>query len=159
MAFHADAFVRADLTPRTKDVPVPGLKAWFDEGEQPIWRVRALTANELARANSARDRARNRDLVLSEVAAGHSDEVRQQVRALLGMAADEIEPNYARAVEVVMAGSVAPECSEDMAVKLAEHYPVILFDLNAQILTLTGLGSEARKKPEPSSATPPSATP
>jgi hypothetical protein len=158
MGFNAEAFMQADLAQRTEDVPVPALKAWFGDDDKPVWTIRALTANELSRANSARERAKNRDTILSEVTANHQTEVREEVRALLGIT-DDVDPGYARAVEVVMQGSVEPECSEDMAVKLAEHFPVILFDLNNKILLLTGQGSGVEKKPSGLSATKASAPP
>lgn len=53
MGFDTRAFARADLSPRQQSVPVPELAVWFDEGEAAVFLVRALSADELARAKDA----------------------------------------------------------------------------------------------------------
>jgi hypothetical protein len=59
----------------------------------------------------------------------------------------------------MVAGSVEPACSMELAVRLAEHYPVIFFQLSNRILELTGQGSDAEKKPPSSGPIPESEAP
>jgi len=40
MAFDIKKFTKTKWTPRTEDVPVPDMQAFFQEGEPAVWRVR-----------------------------------------------------------------------------------------------------------------------
>ena len=51
MAFNADKFTNTKYKDRVEEVKVPELKNFFDEGEEPVWVVRALPATQVAIAN------------------------------------------------------------------------------------------------------------
>jgi hypothetical protein len=146
MAFDANRFVEADLAPRTEDVPVPELAAFYDEGESPVWRVRALTANEVQRAATAKDRLLREGALLDAISSGSRTEMAEELARVLGRKAEDVEPETARRMEILMAGSVAPECSLEMAGRLADAFPIQFITLTNRILALTGQGAEIGKK-------------
>lgn len=158
MPFNTAAFLQAPWQHRTQEVPVPELQAFFGEGEPAVFVVRSLTANEIARANSA-SQAHRREAALAEaLTAGSKGEIVSAVQAALGRGPD-LDPDIPRRMEMLCAGCVSPPCDLELARHLQEHHGVILFNLSNIILSLTGLGSDVEKKPAPSTKTPASAQP
>jgi len=149
MPFDAKAFMQARLTARTRAVGVPTLRRWFGQDDRPIWKVRGLTANELAKVNDAERRNKREAALLDALSDGTRAEIVKEIQHALGRS-DDTMPDLARRLEMLIAGSVEPVCSEDMAVKIAEKFPVQFYELTNIILDLTGQGSDVSKKPEPS---------
>jgi len=154
MQFDADKFASAAFKRREEDVPVKDLAAWFKgtkEGEVPVWRVRGLTGEELARVNEASARNRNKNAVIDALNSDKSEKVTDAIRELIGTGSS-VPDDLARRIELLTMGSVAPECSHQVAVKLAEAYPVEFYELTTKITTLTGMGSEPGKPKRSSNA-------
>lgn len=158
MGFAADRFVSARAQARTESIAVPDLKDWFEPDEPPVWVVRGLSANDLVRADAAKESRRRESALVEALQSGAHGEIVRNLQAVLGRG-DEVEPDMARRVEILVAGSVDPACSVELAVRLGEHFPVVFFQLTNAILTLTGRGSDVEKKPQPSGPTPPSEAP
>jgi hypothetical protein len=146
MPFDPSAFEQATLAPRTEDVPVPELEAFYADDESPIWRVRALTANEVQRAATAKDRLNRESAMLDAITQGSRAEMAEELARVLGRRAEDVEPETARRMEILMAGSVEPACSLEIAGKLADNFPIQFITLTNRILALTGQGSEVAKK-------------
>jgi len=159
MPFNSEAFAAAALRPRTQEVAVPELAAWFPAGEQPVWRVKAVSASDFARANQAAESRKRGEAFLEAMASGVHAEMVRELQALVGRDRTTVEPDIARRIELVIAGSLEPACDEAMAVRLAEHFPVVLYSLSNAILTITGQGSDVEKKPARSGGTRRSAAP
>lgn len=151
MSFKADAFTGAQLALRTADVPVPDLAAWF-EGT-PVWRVRGLCANELAKVDQAERRNEAAEALAEALSSGTAADITAGVREVLGRSG-AIESVYARQVEILVLGSVEPAIDHAVAAKLGECFPVPFKQLLNTILTLTGQGADAPKKPDASTETP-----
>lgn len=149
--FHADAFASAPLSLRTADVPVPDLAAWFDG--PAIWQVRGLNANELAKVDQAERRHEAAEALAEALASGTAEQITEGVREVLGRRGT-IESVYARQIEILVLGSVQPAISHAHAAKLGESFPLVFKTLLNHILTLTGQGAEAAKKPDASTASP-----
>jgi len=62
------------------------------------------------------------------------------IRESLGMT-DETPDDIARRIAMLRYGSVDPECSQEMAVKVAKSFVIVLYSLTNKIMELTGLGS------------------
>ena len=141
-------FLSDSLSHRTTTVEVPELKAYFSKGEKLEWVVRGLTAAELARANLAADR-RNDDLkALIEAFAGAGDKA-AALRKAVGVSEEGVPGDVSRRIDMLTSGSVAPALGDgnrDVAVKLAETFPTIFYNLTNQILSLTGQGAEVGKQ-------------
>lgn len=151
--FNASGFMQAKLTPRTNSVPVPALADWFGgDAASAAWTVRGLTGNELARVNEAEQRNRKESALIEALADGSKSEIVGEMQRVLGRTNDT-QPDIARRLELLTLGSVDPECSEELAVRLCERYPVAFYELTNAVLELTGRGSETEKKPVPSTET------
>lgn len=154
MDFDVNKFTNTAFKRREEDVPVPDLRDWFKglkEGEKPVWRVRGLTGEELARVNEASARNRNKNAVIDALNSDKSEKVTDAIRELIGTGSS-VPDDLARRIELLTMGSVAPECTHQVAVKLAEAFPVEFYELTTKITQLTGLGSEPGK-PKRSSST------
>jgi len=154
MQFDADKFASAAFKRREEDVPVKDLAAWFKgtkEGEVPVWRVRGLTGEELARVNEAQARNRNKNAVIDALNSDKSEKMTDAIKELIGTG-NSVPDDLARRIEMLTIGSVAPECTHQVAVKLAEAFPVEFYELTTKITQLTGLGSEPGKPKRSSNA-------
>lgn len=149
-------FLSAALVPRTEDVPVPELAAWFAEGEPAVWVIRGLTAAEMGRAREAAERGLDNVKALVEALAGDGAGKVVAIRKAFGLADDDVPADVSRRIEMLAAGSVSPALgmdSREVAVKLAETFPTVFFNLTNRILALTGQGAEMGK-PKRSGKTP-----
>src|SRR5690554_3615931 len=163
MTFDIQKFTSAAFKPREGEVVVEALRPFFKdlpEGEQPKWRVRGLTGTELGHAAEAAARNRNRNALIEGLTAGKDDALTSAVKEMLGTAG-KVSDETAKKLEILVQGSVEPQCTHQLAVKLNESFPVEFEMLVNEIVRLTGLGGEPGK-PKPSSKTqkskPPSAS-
>lgn len=147
MSFKAKEFDKAKFAPRTSDVPVPGLKDWF-EGD-PVWKVRGLSGNDLGRCNelAARNRKTIGDIVKALIK-NQGNETGSAIQDLVGLS-DDVPQDVARRIEYLISGSVDPDCPLDRAVQLNLAYPVEFRIITEKIFELTGLG-HTPGKPMPS---------
>ena len=148
-------FLNAALKPREVSIEVPELAEWFGKDEKPVWVVRGLTAAELGRANQAADKSNENLRALVAAMAGAGDKA-GAIRKTMGLSDDDVPTDVSRRIEMLAAGSVSPEvgsANRDVAVKLAESFPTIFYNLTNNILNLTGQGAETGK-PKRSGQTP-----
>lgn len=155
MSFDVKKFLKAKFTHRIEGVPVPDLAAYFPEGIKPVWKVRGLTGQELGQANEAAARNTTILAILEGIASRMSKEQTQAVKELIGVGGSTPQ-DVAKRLEQLMIGSVDPVCTQDLAVRLCEVYPVEFWELTNTIVRLTGLGQMPGKQ-EPSGETPKSA--
>lgn len=150
------ALRNANLAPRERDVPVPDLGVFFPEGEEPIWRVRGLTGEEIARANEASQRHTLIGHAVEALAsAAAKEEQVDALRTLIGYGRS-VPDDMAKRLDHLVAGSVAPTIDRELAVRLFQGFPIVAYKLTNVILELTGLGPDLGKLP-PSTPTPESA--
>ena len=143
-------FLNASLSARTETIPVPELQEWFGD-DKAEWTVRGLTAAELGVANMASAKGQENLKALVEAMAGKGEKA-AAMRKSLGLLDGEVPEDVSRRIEMLTAGSVAPEIGQnnrDVAVKLAETFPTVFYNLTHRILSLTGQGAEVGK-PKPS---------
>lgn len=142
-------FLNAALAPRQQTLQVPELADWFAPNTDSEWVVRGLTAAELARANEAAQGGLDNMRAMVAALAGDGDKA-QAIRRAMGLAADDVPGDISRRIEMLSAGSVSPALGadqRDVAVKLAETYPVTFYALTNAIVNLTGQGAEPGKQP------------
>lgn len=140
-------FLNESLSSRTATIEVPELKDFFGK-ESPEWTIKGLTAAELGRANLAADRGQDNLKALVEAMAGSGDKA-EALRKTMGISEEEVPADVSRRIELLTAGSVDPKLGQDnreVAVKLAETFPTVFYNLTNQILSLTGQGSEVGKR-------------
>lgn len=151
MGFDAAAFERAQLGPRTSQVPVPGLARWFTEGADPVWTVRGLDASEVhftAEAGKTRSTVAN---LLNAVAEGGSQV--KALRSAIGLPDGMVPGEIVRRQEMLRIASIDPVIDLTVAVKLSEKFPVEFMQLTNEVLLLTGQGATDLGKPEAASPT------
>ena len=143
--FDTQRFTQTPLAPRTASVAVTELTHWFSPDEAPVWIVRGLTGDEIARANEAADRtAKLRAAMEAMLQAGSAR--KDAFAALLGTS-DDVPDDLLKRYEHLIAGSVNPPADRELAIKLFATYPVVAFQLTNKILELTGLGADPGKAP------------
>lgn len=145
-------FLNASLAMREATIPVPELKDFFGDNE-PNWTVRGLTAAELARANDAAESGQSINDLVEALAKGEKADA---IRKLAGVPGKDVPKDVSRRIQMLVSGSVSPKLDEEMrdvAVKLAETFPTVFFNLTNKIVNLTGEGAEMGKR-KPSGKTP-----
>jgi hypothetical protein len=152
MPFDSKRFLQTQFIPREDTVPVPDMKAFFPDGEDPVWTVRGLTGVEMTRANEAAARNRNISAILEGLVAISKQEKINSIKQLVGI--DEKVPDeIAKRVELFILGSVEPEADTELALKVCTAFPVEFFEITNRITILTGRG-HVPGKPKPSGKTP-----
>lgn len=142
-------FINEPLAARTQTIAVPELEAFFGPGDKPEWTVRGLTAAELGRARLAAERGTENMRALIEAFAGDGDKA-EALRRAAGVSEAEVPEDVSRRLEMLVAGSVEPQLGieyRDVAVKLAESFPTVFYNLTNAIVNLTGQGAEVGKRP------------
>ncbi len=140
--FDDKAFMRAKFQPRTAEVSVPGLAAFFPEETTPVWTVRNMTGDELAKSMEATARQKDMDTLIKALA-NQSAQI-DEIRASLGIG-DDVAVELAKRLEQLVMASVDPVIDKPLAVKLAENYPIEFYQLTNKIIELTGLGADLKK--------------
>ena len=144
MSFDLKGFRNSQFGDRTESVPVPDLKEWFDEDDEPAIVVRGLTAEELARTNEAAERNKNINSVVEALSGRRQDKV-EAMREMLGVT-DSVPNDLAKRLEQFAYGTVDPDMDHELAIKFAENYPVEFYQLTNKIMELTGQGRQIVKK-------------
>jgi hypothetical protein len=145
MGFDVKSFRKAKFEDRTAEVPVPDLKDWFAEGEEPVFIVRGLTAEELARCNEAVQKNKNISSVIEALHSSNQQEKVQAMREMLGVS-ESVPNDLAKRLEQFALGTVDPDMDHELAVKFAESFPVEFYQLTNKIMELTGQGRQVKKK-------------
>lgn len=150
MGFNFDKYKAADFQSRFAEVDVPELRDYFPEGEKPLWKVRNLTAVEMAKCREAVERNSGalRDLISSLVYA--DGENKGGAISDIKAESDSMVPgDIVRRYEILMAGSVDPEVKEKPdAIMIGKNHPGEFYEITNKILDLTGRGAlPGKQKP------------
>lgn len=140
MAFDENKFLNAKYRDRTADVQVPELKKYFAENEEPVWVVRCLTAEEIARANDEVSQNLDISAIVTALVSQGSKDKADAVKDLVGLSKDTVPGDIVKRISHLVYGSVSPECSRELAVKLGRDHSVLFFKLTNKILELSGKG-------------------
>jgi len=147
MAFDLDALKKAEIEARTSEVRAEALQGFFEEREEPIFRVRGLYGREMALVREAMDRHANmQDVVnaLSTADQGTQDRI-EAIREALGVSTT-LPNELVRRIETMKYGTVDPEIDEEGAKRIAKGWPIAFFNITEEILRLTGQGAQEVKK-------------
>lgn len=156
MEFDTNGFITQKFADRHESVEVSGLKLWFKDlkdGEKPVWVVRNLSGSELAVSTDAALKQKNLSKAIEAVVGIAGQHTAQAAQELLGLKGPETPADVARRLELLTLGSVKPECSLELAVKLCERFPIEFLLLTNKITRLTGMGADPVKS-QPSGETP-----
>lgn len=145
MGFDAKKFSKTKFQHRTEEIPVPDLAEFFPEGEAPVWKVRGLTGQELGMANEAADRNKEIVGIISGLTSRSDKEITEAVKQLIGVAGNT-PTDIAKRIEHLRMGSVDPVCTQELAVRLCETFPIEFYQISNAIVRLTGQGQMPGKQ-------------
>ena len=138
MGFDNKAFMAAKFEPSTEIVDVPELKEWFDEKDKPAWKIRGLTGKELGRVNEAVARNKKIDEAIQKIVSESPKKFGEGLAELL--VGPDTPSDIARRIDMLIIGSIDPECNLQMALKVCEAFAETFFNLTNKIIILTGAG-------------------
>jgi len=136
-AFDLAAFSRDRLQLRTAEVECAELRRWFPEGARPVFVVRGLNGEEFYGVREAVARRRDLQAIAGRLLSGQGEAIAEAIEEFYGGVPDE----YARRVEILVAGCVAPALDRPAALKIFKYFPSVGHQLAEQILRLTGEGA------------------
>lgn len=146
MAFDVKAFRTAQFTPRIGEVKVPELASFFGD-DPPVWKVRNLTAAEVARVGTVGDDAKTAQAMLAAITSKDSKEIADAVKGLLGLDG-ELKPEHRRHLLMIELATVEPAgLSHQDIVRLGEVAAHSFNMIIAKINELYGKGAEPGKLP------------
>lgn len=137
MPFDLKKFRSAKLTARTEDIPMPGLKEFFTENEEPVFKVRGMTGAEMFQVRESVEKRRDLQLIVSKLLSGDGSAIGEAVEEFYGSVPEE----FVKRVETLLIGCVSPELTRQDAMKLFRHFPTQASIITTRILYLTGEGS------------------
>lgn len=146
MTFDLNRFRAASLAPRQASVPVPDLASFFDDGAEPVWVVRGMDGEEVARSNESTQRhalIANAVDALAAASASKGDQV-DAIKTLIGYGT-ETPAELAKRFDVLVFGSIDPVIDREIAVRLFRAFPIVGYQLTNKILELTGMGADLGK--------------
>lgn len=141
MGFKEKKFNKAKFAPRTLEIEVPELAEFFGKGEEPLWKIRNLSGDELRKVDSAGDMVGKLGGLIDLLAKGESATAAKQLLGLAG----ELESDTNKNIEALLLGSLEPQIERKTAVRLFKERPVQAAMLANAIFVISGLGSELGK--------------
>lgn len=150
--FDVDKFKKANFGDRTKDIDVtdPDLLKFFAANgkkspKKAVWTVKALGAEECARANAAKNNYRNVAELASKLSAAvegkkGGEDVADPILSLIGLGKEDLPTDYVYRLELFAMGSLKPAIDKRTAVLMAKRKPEFFYKVTNEILSLIGEG-------------------
>lgn len=146
MGFDIGKFTAARFQDRVKSIPVPRLQAFFfndekeDEAPEAVWKVRGLTGLESAVAKQATADSRNLEAIIDAIGTNIKSDKIAGIKELAGVGTENVPEDLVQRYSWLVQGSIEPECSQQMALKLAQNFPEDFYLITNMIIQLTGQG-------------------
>ena len=139
MPFDLKKFNKAKFEPRTEQVKVASLSAFFGD-DDPVFTVRGLTGEELAKVNAAQSKAKSLNALVEALAGQDQHEKVKAIRDGMGLSEGDIPEDLARRIEMMVHGCVDPALDAQAAAKVFRVAPVDGYALSNAITALSGKG-------------------
>lgn len=137
----------AQFKQREDEVPVPLLKDFFGKNEKPVWKIRGLDGNEIARAKEASEKFKNIKAVFDGLVSKSEKKKAEAIRELYGLTGDPPKDIAFRA-ELFKLGSLEEGTDYPLATKLCQVSYRSFYAITDQIHTISELGYiEGKAKP------------
>ena len=143
--FNAIMFERAIYEPRTEELEIELMAAFFPEGEKPLFTVRGLTADEVARTNKAVENGKTAEALIKALACSDQEGLVDGLKAQLGYG-DAVDGEVSRRIELIIYGTVSPKLPRELIVKISNTMPTVFYLLSNKITDLTGQGQVTGKQ-------------
>lgn len=142
MAFDTKKFMSEKFTARTAGVSVTDMAAWFEGDDPPIWKVRGLTGKEVGFAREAVARNKSIPKIQEMLTSTKVAEKLEALTSLFNLDSKKTPDAVALALDYFRLGSVEPECTLELAVKVCKTFPIEFDLISRKIQELTGLGMQ-----------------
>jgi len=139
MPFDVKRFKTEKFSFREGSVKVPGLAAFFPDGDEAAWRVRGLTGTELGRVNEASERYKNISAILQGLMSSGAGDKAESIKKLVGIS-DDTPADIVKRIDMLVVASVDPAVDDELAIRLCDKYPIEFYDITNEIVRLTGQG-------------------
>lgn len=151
--FDQERFCNTEFHPREEDFPAPQLSEFFGPDQESAFRVRGLTARELASCEDAARRERAITVTLESLSSDSAtSRAIKEAKDALGVG-NKQHPDVSKRIEVFLLGCIQPAgLNRRTVVAIADRFPLLFFEITNKIQVLTGLGFDS-KKPTPSGET------
>jgi hypothetical protein len=134
--------MNAKYNHRTKEIKVPKLSSFFGENEEPVWIVRGLEGAEIGACKQAASKDKSYTAILEAIKSENVSDKIAGVSAALDLGSNKKIGDIPERLHQLVAGSIEPKCTLDMAVKLSKIFPTIFYELSNEILLLSGQGMQ-----------------
>ena len=134
-----EKFKAALFERRTEQVLVPGLSAFFPDGQKPVLTVQSLTGEEVAIARERITQNRAIGELMAKIVGEKASSKVEGIRQALGVS-DDVPNDLVYRIAVAEFGIQSDRFEQEDAVKLADVCPETFYLLTSKILALTGMG-------------------
>jgi len=141
MGFDIQKFRDAQFVFSEIEVPVPDLIDFFGGDSKPVFKLRNLTGNELAKVNEAVKLNSDLSALIDGLVSGDIKEKVDSIKEVIGIS-DKTDNDLVRRHAILACGSVDPQLDQSDCVRLADAHPVTFFMLTNKVLELTGNGKK-----------------
>ena len=142
MGFDENKFMNAKFQHRTKEIKVPELKSFFNDDDEAVWIVRGLTGPEVGSCKQAAAKDKSYIALLKAIQDQDVSKKIEGITAALDLGQGTKTGEIPERIHQLVAGSVEPKCTVDLAVKICKTFPTIFYNLSNTILLLSGQGQE-----------------
>jgi len=145
MGFDISKFERTNFVERTGELRFPGLQVFFDEDEDPIFKVRGLTAEEIYSAKHDANKGKVLTEIVGKLSGGKDREKAAAILEAMGMN-DDAPAELIQIYSHLEQGLIEPKLTRPQVIRLARAFPIEVAQLNNLILELSGKGAIAEVK-------------
>jgi hypothetical protein len=142
MGFNIQKFRDAKIKPRTRDIEIKELACFFDDDENPIFKIKNLTGHEIAECNEAVKSNQQVRVMVEKLLSSNAREKADAICESLGVGSNKTPDDLVRRINILRVGSVDPVLNNEDCVRLASMFPEQFYDLTNNILILTHMGAE-----------------
>lgn len=140
MGFDIEKFRQAQFESRTKEIQAEALKVFFGKDEKPVFKIRNLTAEELAKVRDSVQRKKDIDSVVNLLASQGAKSKADGIKKALGW--DDHPDDFVRRLTIMEIGTVDPRLERDVCVKISEVNSMLFQKITDEIMLLSGEGQK-----------------
>ena len=134
-----EKFRQSKFERRTATVSVPGLSAFFDDGQKAELTVQGLTGQEIAKARERVNQNKAINELVDKLISEKASERVAAIQQALGLS-DDVPNDLVYRIAVCEFGVASVKLEQEDCVKLVATCPETFYQLTSKILSLTGMG-------------------
>lgn len=140
MSFNIQKFKTSKLQFREATIELPELQCFFEADEKPAFKIRNLSANEIAKINDAVRQNKDIGALITNLMSNDSLDKITAIKEALGMT-DSVPDDVVKRIATMELGTIEPKFDQETCVRFATHFATQFYAITNKIYELTGLGS------------------